>query len=93
MRAQVEARQNVVTIPPPALQRGPNGLYAWVIKPDNTAEQRAVDAAMVDGDTVIVSKGLTAGEQVVTNGQYRLQAGTRVDAKPDGARHAAASAS
>jgi multidrug efflux pump subunit AcrA (membrane-fusion protein) len=36
----------------------------------------------VDGDTVIVSKGLAAGEQVVTNGQYRLQAGTRVEARP-----------
>ena len=93
IRAQVEARENVVTIPPPALQRGPNGLYAWVIKPDNTAEQRAVDAVTVDGDTVIVSKGLTAGEQVVTNGQYRLQAGTRVDARPEGAQHAAANPS
>jgi multidrug efflux system membrane fusion protein len=82
VRAQVEARENVVTIPPPALQRGPNGVYAWVIKPDNTVEQRALEAATVDGDTVIVSKGLAAGEQVVTNGQYRLQAGTRVDAKP-----------
>ena len=82
IRAQVEARQNVVTIPPPALQRGPNGLYAWVIKPDNTAEQRAVEAATVDADTVIVSKGLASGEQVVTNGQYRLQAGTRVEARP-----------
>ena len=82
VRAQVEARENVVTIPPPALQRGPNGLYAWVIKPDSTAEQRALEAATVDGDTVIVSKGLAAGEKVVTNGQYRLQAGTRVEAKP-----------
>ena len=82
VRAQVEARENAVTIPPPALQRGPNGLYAWVIKPDSTAEQRAVEATTVDGDTVIVSKGLAAGEQVVTNGQYRLQAGTRVDARP-----------
>ena len=42
-------------------QRGPNGLYAWVVKPDNTAEQRAVDAATVDAGTVIVSKGLVAG--------------------------------
>jgi multidrug efflux system membrane fusion protein len=82
VRAQVEARENVVAIPPPALQRGPNGLYAWVIGPDGTAEQRALDATMVDGDTVIVSKGLAAGEKVVTNGQYRLQAGTHVDAKP-----------
>ena len=81
IRAQIDARQHVVTIPPPALQRGPNGLYAWVIKGDNTAEQRNVDAQTVDGDTVIVSRGLNAGENVVVSGQYRLQAGTRVEAK------------
>jgi multidrug efflux system membrane fusion protein len=81
IRAQIDAREHVVTIPPPALQRGPDGLYAWVIKPDNTAEQRNLDATTVDGDTVIVSRGLNPGENVVVSGQYRLQAGTRVDAK------------
>jgi len=81
IRAQIDAREHVVTIPPPALQRGPNGLYAWVIKSDNTAEQRNLDAQTVDGDTVIVSRGLKVGENVVVSGQYRLQAGTRVDAK------------
>ena len=90
IRAQVDDRQNVVTIPPPALQRGPNGLYAWVIKPDNTAEQRPVEASTPDSNTVIVTKGLTAGEKVVVNGQYRLQVGARVDAKPEGAKEAAA---
>jgi hypothetical protein len=63
IRAQIDARQNVVTIPTPALQRGPNGLYAWVIKPDNTAEQRNVDAQTVDGDTVIVSRGPQHGRE------------------------------
>ena len=91
IRAQVDAKQNVVTIPPPALQRGPNGLYAWVIRPDNTAEQRPVEASTPDSNTVIVTKGLTAGETVVVNGQYRLQAGVRVDAKQEGAKEAAAS--
>src|SRR5882724_9695919 len=71
MRAQVDAKQNAVTIPPPALQRGPNGLYAWVIKPDNTAEQRGVEATTPDSNTVIVTKGLNAGEKVVVNGAYR----------------------
>jgi multidrug efflux system membrane fusion protein len=89
IRAQVDAKQNVVTIPPPALQRGPNGLYAWIIKPDNTAEQRSVEVSRADGDPVIVTKGLMSGENVVVNGQYRLQAGTRVDAKAE-ARQAAA---
>jgi hypothetical protein len=39
---------------------------------------------------VIVTKGLSAGEKIVVNGAYRLQAGTRVDAKPEAARQAAA---
>jgi multidrug efflux system membrane fusion protein len=94
IRAQIDAKQNVVTIPPPALQRGPNGLYAWVIKSDNTAEQRGVDATTPDSNTVIVTKGLSAGEKIVVNGAYRLQAGTRVDAKSEAksesARQAAA---
>jgi multidrug efflux system membrane fusion protein len=90
IRAQVDAQQNVVTIPPPALQRGPNGLYAWVIKADNTAEPRMVDAMTPDSNTVIVTKGLNPGEQVVVNGQYRLQPGALVDAKTDGAKAAAA---
>jgi len=92
IRAQIDAREHVVTIPPPALQRGPNGLYAWVIKSDNTAEQRNLDATMVDGDTVIVSRGLNPGENVVVSGQYRLQAGTRVDAKTDATKVGTANA-
>ncbi len=90
IRAQVDAKQNVVTIPPSALQRGPNGLYAWVIKPDNTADQRYVEATTPDSKTVIVTKGLNAGEKVVVNGAYRVQAGTRVDAKPENTKEAAA---
>jgi len=84
VRAQIDTRANVVTIPAPALQRGPQGLYAWVIKADNTAEQRSIEANAIDTETVIVTKGLNAGENVVVNGQYRLQAGSRVEAKVDG---------
>jgi multidrug efflux system membrane fusion protein len=84
VRAQVDTRANAVTIPPPALQRGPSGLYAWVIKPDNTAEQRPLEANPVGTESVIVTKGLEPGERVVVNGQYRLQAGSRVDAKQEG---------
>jgi membrane fusion protein, multidrug efflux system len=90
VRAQVDAKEDVVTIPAPALQRGPNGVYAWVIMADNTADQRPVEASMVDKDTVIVTKGLNAGDKVVVNGAYRLQKGTRVEAKPQNAEQAAA---
>jgi multidrug efflux system membrane fusion protein len=83
LRVHVDTRDGAVMIPPTALQRGPQGLYAWVIKPDNTAEQRPIDAVPIDSDTTIVTKGLTVGEQVVVNGQYRLQSGARVETKTD----------
>jgi multidrug efflux system membrane fusion protein len=77
-------------MPAPGLQRGPNGLFAWVITADNTADQRPIEASMVDKDTVIVTRGLNPGDKVVVNGAYRLQKGTRVDAKPQSAQQAAA---
>src|ERR1700736_73675 len=44
LRVQVDTRKGAVTIPPVALQRGPQGFFAWVIKTDNTAEQRPIEA-------------------------------------------------
>ena len=83
LRVRVGTIKDAVTIPSPALQRGPQGFYAWVIKPDSTAEQRPVDAIPMDSDIVIVTKGLSAGESVVVKGQYRLQAGSRVESKSE----------
>ena len=61
------------------MQRGPDGLYVWVVKPDNTVEQRPIDDQTVNEDTAIVTKGLAAGERVVLDGQSRLDVGTHVD--------------
>lgn len=90
IKAQIDNKSDVVTIPPVALQRGPDGLFAWVIKPDNTADQRKLDATPIGTDAVIVNKGLEPGERVVVNGQYRLQAGARVQAKTGPADETAA---
>jgi multidrug efflux system membrane fusion protein len=88
VRIEVNTRKDAVTIPPVALQRGPEGYYAWVIKSDNTAEQRPIDATQVNDEIAIVTKGLAPDERVVVNGQYRLQAGSRVDAKTNVAANA-----
>ncbi len=85
VHVQIGTRRNVVTVPQVALQRGPEGFYAWVIKPDNTAEQRPVEATPVDSGLAVVDKGVSAGERVVDNGQYRLQPGARVAAKTENA--------
>ncbi|HXQ82974.1 MAG TPA: efflux RND transporter periplasmic adaptor subunit [Xanthobacteraceae bacterium] len=79
IRILITTRKNAVTIPPVAVQRGPDGFYVWVINPDNTAEQRPIDAQTVNEDTAIASKGLNVGERVVVNGQSRLDAGSHVE--------------
>src|SRR5262249_20224524 len=84
VRAQVDTRKDAVTVPSAAVQRGPQGYYTWVIKPDSTAEQRPIEAKPVDEKVTIVTSGLAAGERVVVNGQSRLQPGSRVDAKSQG---------
>jgi multidrug efflux system membrane fusion protein len=85
IRILITTRKDVVTIPPVAVQRGPNGLYTWVLKPDNTVDQRSIETISVNNDVTIVTKGVAADEQVVVNGQYRLDPGSRVDAKTQAA--------
>jgi multidrug efflux system membrane fusion protein len=74
----ITTRKNAVTVPAVALQRGPDGFYVWVIKPDDTAEQRPIEAEPVSEDLAIAKKGLNPGERVVVDGQSRLDVGTRV---------------
>jgi multidrug efflux system membrane fusion protein len=79
-RVLVETRHNVLTIPSPAVQRGPNGQYAYVVNPDSTVQMRPLTLDQLDAGQAIVTDGLKPGEQVVIAGQYRLEAGARVRA-------------
>jgi multidrug efflux system membrane fusion protein len=78
---QSETRTNAVTIPPAAVQRGPSGLYAWVVNKDDTADQRAIETMPVNNEITIVTHGVSAGERIVVNGQSRLEPGSRVAPK------------
>lgn len=77
-RLRLEIQKNVVVIPALAVQRGPNGLFAWVVKEDNTAEARPIRTSTTTGERTIVTSGLQVGERVVTDGQYKLQKGAAV---------------
>ena len=79
IRLLARTAPNVVTVPPGALQRGPNGYYAYVVKPDSTVETRSLKVGQVSDGVAIVDNGVATGEQVVTAGQYRLQPGARVE--------------
>jgi membrane fusion protein, multidrug efflux system len=79
-RLLIETKHNVLTIPSPAVQRGPNGLYAYVVESDSTVEMQPLTLDQLDGGQAIIKDGLKSGMQVVVAGQYRLQAGARVRA-------------
>ncbi len=83
-RLQLDTRRNVVLVPAAAVQRGPQGDYAYVVTPQNTAEMRAVTAGLSEGGQVEIEGGLAAGERVVIDGQDKLQNGTPVSLRSSG---------
>jgi membrane fusion protein, multidrug efflux system len=81
-RLLLEIRKDAIVIPPLAVQRGPNGLFTWVVKADNTVEPRPITTEATAGDRTIVTSGIAAGERVVTDGQYKLQTGAAITITP-----------
>jgi membrane fusion protein, multidrug efflux system len=78
VRIKLYDEPNAILVPSRALQTGPEGQYVYVVKPDMTAELRTVTVARTEGDTAIIAKGLTKGEQVVVRGALRLSPGAKV---------------
>ena len=77
----LKSETGAIVVPSPAIQTGQNGSYVYVIKPDSTVESRTVSVERTQGTLSVVAKGLSPGEQVVTDGQLRLTPGTRVEVK------------
>ncbi len=77
-RLILSIRNGAATVPSQTVQQGPNGNYAYVIKPDDTVERRVVDVVSIQDGIAVVTKGLSPGERVVVDGQYRLTNGARV---------------
>jgi len=71
----------VLTVPSTAVQRGPNGLYVYVVKSDNTAELRPVEADRLEQAVAVISSGLDEGERVVVSGHLKVQPGAAVTAR------------
>jgi multidrug efflux system membrane fusion protein len=77
-RVLLETVHNALTIPSKAVQRGPDGVFAYVVKANSTVEARTLEIGAESGTLTLVAKGLNEGEVVVTSNQYRLQPGTPV---------------
>ncbi|TCL73790.1 efflux RND transporter periplasmic adaptor subunit [Rhizobium sp. BK251] len=78
LRVQQRVEKGVVTVPSAAVQRGSDGYFIYVVKPDSTVDARPVKVGQIEDNVAIVETGLKAGETVVTAGQYRLEPGIKV---------------
>jgi multidrug efflux system membrane fusion protein len=77
-RLLVDVRKNGLVVPAPVVQRGPQGTFVFVIKPDSTVESRPIEVSQIESGLALIAQGLEPGEQVVIDGQYRLQPGSKV---------------
>ena len=77
----LSAEPNAIVVPSLAVQTGQQGTYVFVVKPDQTVDLRAVTVERTNGDQSVIKSGLKPGETVVTDGQLRLNAGSRVSVK------------
>jgi multidrug efflux system membrane fusion protein len=78
-RLVLTTKKNAIVVPASVVQRGPQGTYAYVIKPDKTVEMRPIKVEQTEANVALIDDGLKAGEQVVVDGQYKLQPGAHVE--------------
>ena len=79
IRLLAHTERNVVTVPSTALQHGPDGYYAYIVKPDDTVEVRPLKISRIGDGLGVIEAGVAVGEEVVTAGQSRLESGARVE--------------
>ena len=78
VRILVGTLRQVLTVPLAAVQRGPDGPFAFLLRSDGTVEQRSLTLGLITARDAVVRRGLEAGDQVVTSGGLRLNNGSQV---------------
>jgi multidrug efflux system membrane fusion protein len=77
-RLLLDTRHDGLTVAASVVQQGPQGPYAYVINPDSSVAIRPIKVAQISDGQALIDSGLEANEQVVVDGQYKLQPGTHV---------------
>lgn len=80
-RLLLDVHHGAVIVPAPAVQRGPQGTFVYVVKPDKTAGMRPVTVGITEGNDVSIESGLKPDELVVIDGQDKLQEGSKIDVR------------
>jgi multidrug efflux system membrane fusion protein len=83
-RLLVEVRHNSVIVPSSSIQRGPQGVFVYVVKADKSVTVRPVTLGVTEGGETAVDAGLAPAELVVSDGAERLHEGSLVEVKGAG---------
>ncbi|MDY7547565.1 efflux RND transporter periplasmic adaptor subunit [Glaciimonas sp. CA11.2] len=67
-----------LTLPAAAVQRGQDGTYVYVVNPDTSVKAQSVHVAQIQEGVAVIDTGLTNGEKVVIDGQYKLKPGVKI---------------
>jgi multidrug efflux system membrane fusion protein len=78
-RLQLDLRREALSVPAPAIQRGRDGLFVWLVQPDKTVVPRPVKVGQTLAGRSLIEDGLAQGQTIVIDGQYRLQTGAHVE--------------
>jgi membrane fusion protein, multidrug efflux system len=80
----LETRKNSTVLPTAAILRGPQGTFVYAVKPDKTVEARTVAVSLTQGNITTITSGLNPGDTVVTDGQDKLQTGSKIEPRTTG---------
>ncbi len=81
-RLLLTVRKGAIVVPTTAVQRGPEGTFAYVVESDQTVQPRPVEVEMTQGDVAAIARGLSPGEVVVADGAAALRPGAKVAPRP-----------
>jgi multidrug efflux system membrane fusion protein len=79
VRMKLDTLRDTVIVSSSAVQRGAQGMFVYVVRQDNTVQQRAVKLGPLDGARQAILDGVRVGELVVTDGTDRLRPGAQVE--------------
>jgi multidrug efflux system membrane fusion protein len=84
VRLLVDMIHDAVVMPSSAVQRGAPGTFVYLVNPNNTVSVRPVELGPVDGERVVVRKGLALNDRVVVDGADKLRDGIRINIRDGG---------
>lgn len=75
----VETRLQALTVPAAAVRHGPSGDFLWLVRADKTVQIRKVEVAQTAGGRALIARGISNGEQFVTDGHFLLEDGRQIE--------------